>query len=95
MATRKPNLGDLSRAPQHDPDESWPTRIEVLAYFEPTGTQRRGKCRRAEISGDRFFGRNGHGAPMNGIELIQIINQLRHPVSVAPDERAILRPPPQ
>ena len=78
--TRKPILGDLSRTLLHEADETWPTRIEILAYFEPTGTQRRGKCRRAEISGDRFFGRNGHGAPMTAAELIEIINRLRRPV---------------
>jgi hypothetical protein len=95
MATRKLNLGDLSRTLLHEADETWPTRIEIVAYFEPTGTQRRGKCRRAEIPGDRFFGRNGHGAPMTAAELIEIINRLRRPVLPVPDERAILRPPPQ
>ena len=94
MATRKPNLGDLSRTLLHEADETWPTRIEIVAYFGPANDRRKCRSLRVEIPAARFFG-HGYGAPISGDELIEIINRLRRPALSVPNERAILRPPPQ
>lgn len=48
--------------------------LEVVAYW---GEGRRGKRRSIEIPADEFFGRNGHGAPMSGEQVIRIIDELR------------------
>jgi hypothetical protein len=89
MATRKPNLGELDRAILHEADET----IEIVAYFGPANDRRKGRSRRVEIPAARFFG-HGYGAPISGDQLVQLINKLRRPVPV-PNERAILRLPPQ
>ena len=65
--------GDLARAISHDPDENWPTMLEIVAYW---GDGRK-KRRSVEIDADAFFGRNGHGAPMSGQALITMIERLR------------------
>lgn len=69
------NAGDLARCTTHEADDTWPTLIEVVAYFGNDG--RRGKRRSIEISADEFFGRGGYGAPISGDQLIFKINQLR------------------
>lgn len=66
--------GDLARAKTHEADESWPTMIEIVAYF---GEGRKGKSKRLEIPADQFFGRGGFGAPMTGDQLIAMIERLR------------------
>lgn len=66
--------GDLARAVTHEPDETWPTMIEVVAYF---GNGRRGKRRSIQIPADQFFGRGGYGAPMTGDQLIGMVERLR------------------
>lgn len=66
--------GDLARVKNHDADDTWPTMIEIVAYW---GEGRRGKRRSVEIPVDQFFGRGGHGAPMSGDQLIRMIDQLR------------------
>lgn len=71
----KPVDGDLAKAKTHESDESWPSLIEIVAYFGKDG--RKGKRRSIEISADRFFGRKGYGAPMSGDQVIGIIDQLR------------------
>jgi hypothetical protein len=68
--------GDLARAVSHDPDESWPTIIEIVAYFSKDGT-RKGRRRSIEIDADAFFGRGRHGAPMSGEQLIAAVDRLR------------------
>lgn len=75
MADPHMPLGDLARCVTHEADDSWPTMIEVVAYFGKEG--RKGKRKSIEISADKFFGRGGYGAPMSGDELIVKINQLR------------------
>lgn len=65
--------GDLARAVTHESDDSWPTMIEVVAYF---GAGRK-KRKSIEISANEFFGRGGYNAPMSGDRLILMINQLR------------------
>lgn len=69
------NAGDLARCTTHEADDTWPTIIEVVAYFGKAG--RKGKRRSIAISADEFFGRGGHGAPISGEQLIFKINQLR------------------
>lgn len=71
----KPIDGDLAKTTTHESDESWPTMIEIVAYFGKGG--RKGKRRSIEISADRFFGRKGFGAPMSGDQMIAIVEQLR------------------
>lgn len=66
--------GDLARAITHEADESWPTMIEVVAYW---GEGRKGKRRSIEIPADQFFGRGSHGAPMSGDQLINMVERLR------------------
>lgn len=69
--------GDLARAVTHEADQSWPTLIEVVAYFGPPGQPRQGKRRSIEIKADRFYGRNGFGAPMSGDEILRMVENLR------------------
>lgn len=69
--------GDLARCVTHEADDTWPSSIEIVAYWGPPGNERRGKRRSVSISADRFFGRKGFGAPMSGDELIRMINDLR------------------
>lgn len=71
----KPVDGDLAKTRTHESDESWPTMIEIVAYFGKDG--RKGKRRSKEISADQFFGRKGFGAPMSGDQMIAIVEQLR------------------
>lgn len=71
----KPIDGDLAKAVTHESDESWPTLIEIVAYFGKEG--RKGKRRSVKIDADQFFGRKGYGAPMSGDQLIRMIEQLR------------------
>jgi hypothetical protein len=66
--------GDLSRAITHEADESWPTMIEVVAYW---GEGRKGRRRSIEIPADQFFGRGSYGAPLNGDQLIAMVERLR------------------
>ncbi len=65
--------GDLARCVTHETDDTWPTMIEIVAYW---GEGRR-KRRSVEISADEFFGRKGYGAPMTGEALIRRVNDLR------------------
>lgn len=65
--------GDLTRTITHEPDETWPTMIEVVAYWGDGRTKRRS----IEIPADEFFGRGVHGAPMPGERLIAMVEQLR------------------
>lgn len=73
MAIQMPQ-GDLARAISHDPNDEWPTMIEVVAYW---GEGRKGRRRSIQISADEFFGRANHGAPMTGDAIIRMIDQLR------------------
>ena len=69
--------GDLSRATVHEADDSWPTHLEIVAYWGKDKDSRRGKRRSVEINSDEFFGRNGYGAPMSAEQLFRIIDRLR------------------
>lgn len=65
--------GDLARAKSHDPNDDWPTMIEVVAYWG----EGRKKRRSIEIPADQFFGRGQFGAPMSGEQLIGMVDKLR------------------
>lgn len=72
MAIHVPQ-GDLARAKTHEPDDSWPTMIEIVAYW---GEGRR-KRKSVEISADQFFGRGSYGAPLSGAQLVAMVEALR------------------
>jgi hypothetical protein len=67
-------FGDLARSTVHEPEQSWPTLMEIVAYWGSKG--RKGKRRSIEISADEFFGRQG-GAPISGDQLISMVDRLR------------------
>lgn len=67
--------GDLARARTYEADESWPTMIEIVAWYGKTG--RSGRRKSITISADQFFGRGAHGAPITGDQLIGMIEALR------------------
>lgn len=69
----RPPEGELARTITHEPEDDWPTMIEVVAYY---GEGRR-KRRSIEIPADQFFGRGEYGAPMSGDQLIQMVHRLR------------------
>lgn len=67
--------GDLARCVAHEPDDTWPTMIEVVAYWGKEG--RKGKRRSIQIPADQFFGRGEYGAPVTGDQLIGMVDRLR------------------
>lgn len=67
--------GDLARVKSTESDETWPSIIEVVAYWGKDG--RRGKRKSIKILADQFFGRGAYGAPLSGEQLIRIIDKLR------------------
>lgn len=69
--------GDLARCVTHEADDSWPTVIEIVAYFGPKDQPRKGRRVAIEISADEFYGRRGFNAPMSGDAIIRRIDQLR------------------
>lgn len=73
MRTAQMPAGDLARTTSHDPNDEWPTTLEIVAYF---GEGRR-KRRSVEIDADQFFGRGQFGAPMSGEQLIGMVDRLR------------------
>jgi hypothetical protein len=73
----RPELsGDLARVKSIEADETWPTHIEIVAYWSKDGN-RKGRRRSTEIDVDQFFGRGRYGAPMSGDQLVGIVNNLR------------------
>lgn len=74
MAVTRYPQGDLARVKSQEPDDDWPTMIEIVAYW---GQGRRGKRRSIEIPADEFFGRGGFGAPISGERLIGMVERLR------------------
>ncbi len=69
--------GDLARSVTHEVDDSWPTLIEVVAYFGPVGQPRKGRRRAIEISADRYYGRGSYGAPITGDQILHMVDTLR------------------
>ena len=70
------NQGDLSRTQSQESDQSWPTMIEVVAYWSKSGN-RKGRRRSIEIPADQFFGHGKFGAPLSGDALIAMVQRLR------------------
>lgn len=70
-----PRDGDLARAKTHEADHSYPTKIEIVAWYGQEG--RKAKRKSIEIPADQFFGRGAYGAPLSGDQLIGMIQQLR------------------
>lgn len=68
--------GELARAKTIEADETWPTMIEIVAYWSKDGN-RRGRRRSIAIEADQFFGRGSHGAPLSGDQLIGMVERLR------------------
>lgn len=48
--------------------------IEIVAYW---GKGRKGRRRSVDIPADQFFGRGAYGAPINGDQLIGMVDRLR------------------
>lgn len=69
------HAGDLARCQTHEIDTEWPAMIEIVAYFGKEG--RKGRRVSVEIDPNQFYGRNGHGAPMSGDQVIRMIDSLR------------------
>ncbi len=69
--------GDLTRVKSHEPNEEWPTLIEIVCYWGPKEQPRKGRRRSLEIDADQFFGRGRYGAPMSGEQLIGMVERLR------------------
>ena len=72
--TRPNPTGDLARTKVHEANESWPSLIEIVAWWGEKG--RSGKRCSHEIPADQFFGHTT-GAPMTGDQVIGIIERLR------------------
>ena len=67
------NEGELARVKAEELDDSWPSLIEIVAYFGEGRTKRRS----IQITAAQFFGTDGYGAPMSGDQLIHLVNQIR------------------
>lgn len=68
--------GDLAKVTNHEPDVSYPSIIEIVAYWSKDGS-RKGRRRAIEIPADQFFGHSGFGAPLSGEALIAMVQRLR------------------
>ena len=74
MAIDNP-VSDLARSTQHEADHSWPHEVKVSIHWcDPSGKV---SIRSESISADRFFGTGGYGAPLQGAELIGIIERMK------------------
>lgn len=70
-----PAEGDLARVKSKEADDTYPSIIEIVAYWGDKG--RKGKRKSITIPADQFFGRRGYGAPVSGDQLINMIERLR------------------
>lgn len=68
--------GDLDRAPVSEPEQTWPSLVEVVCYWSKDGS-RKGRRRSIEIDADQFFGRGKFGAPLPGEAVISMVERLR------------------
>ncbi len=75
---------DLSRAIQHEPDQSWPTEVKVQLIWIIDGHPH---VRTFRIEAEQFFGTQG--APIEGAALIGMIENLRR--QGPPDVERIVR----
>ncbi len=66
--------GDLARAVQHEPDMTWPTSLKIeLTWWDGTSNRVRTRI----ISADEFFGVGNFGAPMQGANIVGMIENMR------------------
>lgn len=67
-------ISDTDRAIQHNPNQTWPTRVMIRVEWVVEGQM---YFVDMPISGEEFFGLGGHGAPIDGSALIGRIEQVR------------------
>jgi hypothetical protein len=67
-------MSDLVRSIQHEPDTTWPQSVKLQLQWVIDG---RVHLRTLRIDADAFFGRGGHGAPLDGSALIGMIENMR------------------
>jgi hypothetical protein len=67
-------VSDLERSLQHEQDRSWPTSVKVQLMWLVDG---RPSIRTLVISADQFFGTGNSGAPLEGMALIGMIENMR------------------
>jgi len=63
-----------ARSQQHEPDHSYTEVVQLRLHWNVDGHLR---VRTATISADEFFGRGGVGAPIEGIAILNRIEQMR------------------
>ncbi len=79
-------VSDTSRGIQHDPDQSWPSSVTIQLVWK-VGEEYR--YRTIDISADQFFGRGAYGAPIEGIALTSMIENLRRLGAPMAPKRAV------
>lgn len=62
------------RSKQHEPDHSYPQEVQLRLVWTVNGHAR---IRTSSISADEFFGVGGSGAPIEGIAILNRIEQMR------------------
>lgn len=70
MAIDMPD-SDLSRAKSSERARDWPMEMRIVAQWAPN------RAKSFVITRDEYFGIGIHGAPMNGDQLMQKIENLR------------------
>lgn len=83
MAVEIPQ-GDLANTVTHEPDQSYPDRVELRLVWIVDGKE---SVRDHQISAAEFFGRGSYGAPLPGEALISAIERLRRQGSPMPYSR--------
>jgi hypothetical protein len=74
MAISNP-VSDTSRSIQHNPDETWPSEVQLrVVWYNNIGQP---AIRTEQISANQFFGHGQYGAPLPGEYLIQAIERMR------------------
>ncbi len=74
MAIDNP-VSDLARVKTHEADHSWPHSVKIsISWCDASGKITESY---ETISSDRFFGTAGYNAPLQGAELIGIIERLK------------------
>ena len=68
-------ISDTSRAIQHNPNEDWPSEVNIQVIWLNDIGQR--SIRSESISANQFFGRGKYGAPLPGEHVIQMIERMR------------------
>lgn len=83
-------ISDTSRGIQHEPDTEWPLTVRIeLTWVVDGQSVVRGRV----ISSDEFFGRGTFGAPMQGANIVGMIENMRREGPPPPLNRATRRFP--